>query len=231
RREPDVQLVRVTEATSQSFDALIFPGTKNTAEALRFIKAKGLDQVARRVLAGGGTVIGLCGGFQVLGKKILDPEGVESGAPELDGLGLLDVVTSFASKKITVGVTGVHLETGCPVEGYEVHMGRTNLGTGAVPLLEVQTAGESGKRKDGAVSGDGRVFGTYVHGLFDAPSFRRLFLNRLRTARGWSPLEPMHESSLDQELDRLADFLQAHIDLPAIDAIIERGVKAVTGDA
>ncbi|MBI3602951.1 MAG: cobyric acid synthase [Nitrospirae bacterium] len=230
RREPDVQLVRLSEGTDQPLDALIFPGTKNTVEALRFIKARGLDQVARRVLAGGGTVIGLCGGFQVLGKKILDPEAVESKTSEMEGLGLLDVATSFAANKITVGVSGVHLETGSPVEGYEVHMGRTNLGAGAVPLLEVQTTGESDKRKDGAASGDGRVLGTYVHGLFDAPSFRRLFLNRLRAARGWSSLEPMPESSLDQELDRLADFVARHIDLAAVDAIVERGVKAVTRD-
>lgn len=224
RREPDVCIVRLREMTDQPLDALIFPGTKNTAEALRFITTRGLDQVAGRVLAGGGTVMGLCGGFQVLGKKLLDPEGVESDEPELEGLGLLDVVTSFASEKVTVGVTGIHRESGCPINGYEVHMGRTSLGNDVAPLLEVQTGGDSIRRPEGAVSADGLVLGTYVHGLFDAASFRRRFLNRLRAARGWAPLDPMPGSSLDQELDRLADFVGKHVDLSAIDAIIEQGV-------
>jgi len=222
-REPDVHLVRLDGMTSLRLDALIFPGTKDTPHALNFVKARGLDQVARRVLAEGGTVIGLCGGYQMLGKWILDPHGVESAEPELEGIGLLDVVTSFAREKVTILVTGLHRETGCPIDGYEVHMGQTILQGRVAPLLLVKTAGESVERAEGAVSNDGRIMGTYVHGLFDAPLFRRMFLNRLREARGWSPLEVTTGSSLDQELDQLADFVQRHVDLAAIDAIIEQG--------
>lgn len=223
-REPDVRLVRLDGMTSVQLDALVFPGTKNTPRALTFVKARGLDQMARKVLADGGTVIGLCGGYQMLGKRILDLHGVESSEPELEGMGLLDIVTHFAREKVTVRVTGLHRETGCPIDGYEVHMGQSSLQSGAAPLLKIKTAGESVERAEGAVSDDGRIIGTYVHGLFDAPLFRRLLLNRLREARGWSPLETTTGSSLDEELDQLADFVQRYVDLAPIDTIIEQGV-------
>ncbi len=223
-QEPDVHLIRLNGTPSLRLDALIFPGTKNTAQALHFVKARGLDQVARNVLAEGGTVIGLCGGYQMLGTRVLDPYGVESVEPELEGIGLLDAVTTFAREKVTVRVTGLHRQTGCPVDGYEVHMGQTTLRSSMAPLLMVKTTGEAVERAEGAVSTDGRTMGTYVHGLFDAPVVRRMFLNRLRDARGWSPLEVAARVSLDQELDHLADFVQQHIDLAAIDAIIAQGV-------
>ena len=223
-REPDVRLIRLDEMTTSRLDALIFPGTKNTPHALAFVKARGLDQTARKVLAEGGTVIGLCGGYQMLGKGILDPLGVESFEAELEGMGLLDIVTRFAREKVTVRVTGLHRETGCPVDGYEVHMGQTCLSNRVAPLLMVKTAGELVERAEGAVSHDGRIMGTYVHGLFDVPLFRRMFLNRLREARGWSPFMVATGSVLDQELDRLADFVQRYVDLAAVDAIIEQGV-------
>jgi adenosylcobyric acid synthase len=223
-REPDVDLLRVKGMTDRRLDALILPGSKNTREALRFIKARGIELVARLVLAQGGTVVGLCGGFQVLGRKILDPEGIESAEAELDGLGLLDTMTTFEPEKVTVEAAGIHRETGCPVQGYEVHMGRTRLGKNVRPLLEVQRAGGTERYEEGAVSADGKVFGTYLHGLFDAPEFRRLFLNRLRGARGWSPLASGGHITLDQQLDGLADFIQKHVDLPAVETIIEQGL-------
>lgn len=222
--EPDVRLVRVAEPVGHRLDALIFPGTKNTAEALRFVKARKLDQVARQVLAAGGKVVGLCGGFQLLGKRILDPDRVESSEGELEGLGLLNVTTSFARDKVTVGVSGRHPASGSPVEGYEVHMGRTSLGAGAVPWLEVRAPGEAAMRSEGASSEDGLVLGTYVHGLFDAVAFRRVFLNWLREARGWAPLSVQPGTSPDEQIDRLVDFMAKHLDLAAIDAILERGL-------
>jgi adenosylcobyric acid synthase len=222
--EPDVHLVRLAGETAQPLDALIFPGTKNTAQALRFVKATGLDRVARRVAADGGTVVGICGGYQVLGKQIRDPRGIESPERELEGIGLLDVVTSFARKKILIQVVGSHRESGCPVEGYQVHMGRTRVGGGVLPLLDVQKPDGSLRWAEGAVSSEGRVFGTYVHGLFDTSEFRRIFLNRLRTRRGWGALEVQPDRSLDHELDELGDFVERHVDIRAIEAIIERGV-------
>ncbi len=222
--EPDVRLVRVAGPITHRLEALIFPGTKHTADALRFVKERKLHLVARQVLEAGGKVVGLCGGFQLLGRRILDPDQVESSAVALEGLGLLDVTTSFARDKVTVGVSGRHLASNCPVEGYEVHMGRTSLEAGAVPWLEVRVPGEAAVRQEGASSEDGLVLGTYVHGLFDAPEFRRVFLNGLRERHGWAPLPVQPGRSLDEQIDRLADFTAKHLDLAAIDAILERGL-------
>jgi adenosylcobyric acid synthase len=222
-REPDVRLVRVTGPIPAALDALIFPGTKNTPAALKFVKAQGLDQLATRLVDGGGLVMGICGGYQILGKWIRDPHGVESAEREMEGIGLLDVITGFARKKVLIQVTGVHRETGCPVRGYQVHMGRTRPGAGVVPLFDVENP-KSGRWPEGAVSADGRVLGTYVHGVFDAPLFRRAVLNRLRALKGWAPLDPQPDGHLDEDLDRLADFVAQHLDLALIEAIIEKGI-------
>jgi adenosylcobyric acid synthase len=224
-RTPDVQLIRVVNASAHPpLDALIIPGTKHTAQALHFVRDGGIDHVVKRVVDDGGIVMGLCGGFQLLGRLILDPDRVESTQPELKGLGLLDVVTTFEREKSTREVFGVHVETGCSVEGYEVHMGQTVIGHDMAPFLEIRTKGETVPRKDGAVSHHGRVIGTYVHGVFDAPDFRRVFLNRLRQRRGWASLPLTEELSLDRRLDALADFVENHLDLVAIERIIEQGV-------
>ncbi|MGQ0812236.1 MAG: cobyric acid synthase, partial [Nitrospiraceae bacterium] len=202
--ETDVHLLRVAGPTNQRLDALIFPGTKNTAHALRFVKTSGLDHVARRVVTEGGTVVGICGGYQILGKKIRDPRGIESQEREMEGLGLLDVVTSFARKKVLIRVIGIHRDSGSPIDGYQVHMGRTRAGREVVSLLEVEKPDHSRRWSEGAMSPDGLVLGTYVHGLFDAPQFRRTFLNGLRARRGWRPLDVQARRTLDQSLDDLA---------------------------
>lgn len=220
-RERDVRLVRVTGPILEPLDALIFPGTKHTAQALQFVRERGIDRVAEQVLSAGGTVIGICGGYQLLGRCIFDPDRVESSSATLEGLKLLDVETTFARPKVTRQVTGVHQTSGCLIEGYEVHMGRTVAGTGVVQLLEVQRRGEKERSSEGAVSSNGRVFGTYVHGLFDAPLFRRWVLNRLRTRHGWSGLEVQPVPSLDHDLDRLADFVAAHVDMDRVRATID----------
>ncbi len=222
--EPDLRLVKVRQENGQPFDALIIPGTKNTPEALRFIKNRGIDRMVRRVLGDGGAVLGICGGYQILGTRILDPHHVESAERELVGLCLLDVETSFERAKVTIEVTGVDPASGCPIGGYEVHMGRTTLGRQARPWLQVRSADDITPRSEGAVSVDGRVYGTYVHGLFDFPEFRRVVLNRLRAARGWPPIEARRDRALEETLDHLADFVAAHVDVGAIEAIIERGV-------
>ena len=223
-RTPDIQLIRVVEASEHPMDALIFPGTKHTAQALHFVKKRGLDRVAKRVVDDGGTVMGLCGGFQLLGRCILDPDRVESTEPELQGLGLLDVVTRFEREKTIREVRGIHVETGCSVEGYEVHMGQTVIGDDMSPFLEIRTHGETATRREGAVSHHGRVIGTYVHGVFDVPAFRRVFLNQLRQRRGWEPLPVTEELSLDCRLDMLADFVENHLNLGAIETIVAQGV-------
>jgi adenosylcobyric acid synthase len=135
---------------------------------------------------------------------------------------LLDAVTTFETTKVVRQVSGIHPTSGCPVEGYEIHMGRTVTACSA--WLHVRTEDEPELRPEGAVSTDGRIVGTYVHGLFDAPQFRRHLLNQLRAVRGWPELDPTPGASLDGELDRLADFVAHHLDIGAIESIIERGI-------
>ncbi len=225
RAEGDVELVRISGSEELLLDALILPGTKNTPQALRYLQDCRIDRLARRILAEGGTVVGLCGGYQLLGKRILDPYQIESTHKELMGLGLLDVETTFGPEKVTVQVTGIHRASGSPIEGYEVHMGRTVRGKGVEPLFDIQTFAGADVQTEGAVSDNGRVMGTYVHGVFDSSAFRRCFLNRLRSARGWSPVEPEAETSLDRELDRWAAYVERHLNFSALERIIGGGVR------
>jgi adenosylcobyric acid synthase len=157
-----------------------------------------------------------------MGQRILDPDGIESSLASLEGLSLLDVVTRFSRDKITVPVSGVHRVSGHPIEGYEIHMGQTVGEEQCAPVFEIRDWNGREPRPDGAMSADGRIFGTYVHGLFDAPLFRRWFLNTLRSARGWSALDSSQDASLDQRLDRLADFVATYLDMNRLDAIIDR---------
>jgi cobyric acid synthase CobQ len=221
--EADVELVRISGGAHCRLDALILPGTKNTSQALRYIRDQGIDRMADHVLAGGGTVVGLCGGYQLLGQWILDPDRVESSETKLKGLGLLNVETRFTHDKVTVQVTGIHRESGIRIEGYEVHMGQTVRGKKVEPLFDIQGFPDFDVRTEGAVSADGRVLGTYVHGVFDSSLFRRYFLNRLRGTRMWRALEPRSDSSLDEELDRWADHVAKHLDLATLEAMIEAG--------
>jgi len=223
RAEGDVELVRISGAEDRLLDALILPGTKNTPQALRYLQNGRIDRLARRILAEGGTVLGLCGGYQLLGKRILDPYQIESNDKELKWLELLDVETIFGREKITVQVTGIHRASGSPIEGYEVHMGRTIRDRGVQPLFDIQTSAKAEVRTEGAVSGNGRVMGTYVHGIFESSAFRRHFLNCLRRARGWRPIGPLAHTSLDQELDRWAAYVECHLNVPAIETIISEG--------
>jgi adenosylcobyric acid synthase len=214
--------------------AIVLPGTKSTIADLAWLRRLGLADAVRAAAAAGTPVIGICGGYQMLGRRILDPERVESTDEAVDGLGLLDAVTTFTAAKRTVRAEGELLgpdgdpgaageaasaaclgPAGTPVRGYEIHTGRTVLGPGAAPLLRLRSAGEA-EHLDGAAAG--AVCGTYLHGLFDHPALRASFLNGLRSARGLAP----RPASLPQadDLDRLADHVEAHLDPAALDAII-----------
>lgn len=208
QREPDVDLVYADRPVP--CDALIFPGTRETLADLAFVRARGFDRAAQETP----EVVGVCGGLQMLGRRIVD--GVE-GRGDVEGLGLFDAVTRFAASKRTVRVRGVQVATGEAIEGYEVRHGRTRFGPGRRPFARLE-GGE-----DGVVTARG--WGTYVHGVFDRPGFRRAFLNRLRARRGWGPLRPRHWSR-EAELDRLADAVDASVDLKTIEdlALERRGV-------
>lgn len=194
-------------------DLVILPGTKATVADLQWLQASGLGDALRNLWAGGRTtVLGICGGYQMLGTDITDE--VESATPgAVPALGFLDVSTTFASDKVTRRVTGTAL--GEAVEGYEIHHGRTNPNE---PWLALHDGPE------GATADDGRVAGTAVHGLFERDSFRRAFLRQVavRAGRDWDAGPPVSFSEArTRQYDRLADALEAHLDMHAIDSYLQ----------
>jgi adenosylcobyric acid synthase len=185
-------------------DLVLLPGSKSTIGDLQALIAAGWDIDLKAHVRRGGWVVGLCGGYQMLGKRLDDPEGTEGPAGSCDGLGLLDVTTVLSGAKTLTEVSGQDIATDTPVRGYEMHIGVTS-GPGLVrPMLLL------GSHADGACSADGRVMGCYVHGLFAADDFRHAFLDRLRK-RDASGLA--YDALVEGLLDGLADHLERHADL------------------
>lgn len=217
--EPEVGVRYVNRPEELGYpDAVILPGTKNTVDDLRWLYARGLAGAIDRLARAGVPVVGICGGYQMLGQEVRDEAGVESVAGVTPGLCLLPIVTSFEGEKRTVLVEGEAL--GVPVTGYEIHMGRTEYLPGAVPLVAL-TGETPATRPDGAIAG--QVWGTYLHGIFDSGRFRRRWLNGLRQRRGLPPL-PEEGAPLDLReaaLDRLADHVRRHLDMDRLRAILE----------
>jgi adenosylcobyric acid synthase len=209
RVEPCVELVMVLPGNPLPRDAalVILPGSKATRTDLAFLRREGwdIDILAHR--RHGGHVLGLCGGYQMLGRRIADPEGRESAPGKATGLGLLDIETVIGPEKQLREITGTDLASGMKVRGYEMHLGTTSGPGLARPMLDL------GGRPDGAISPDGRVAGCYLHGLFAGDAFRRAFLARLG-GDGSSGIA--YEAMIDGILDRLAEHLERHLDLAAL---------------
>ncbi|WP_305045445.1 cobyric acid synthase [Geoalkalibacter sp.] len=231
--EADVDLAYVSEAGSLAeFDLVILPGSKNTLEDLAWLQARGLAAEILAFHQAGGRVVGICGGFQMLGTRISDPGGLESSQGERTGLGLLDVATTLQGDKQTHLAEALPLPTatalgftpGEVLGGYEIHLGQSVRGAQTPALFRLRRRTDNQDIEDGARSADGRVWGTYLHGLFDNASARRALLGPLRKARGLS--DPKDSAScLDAELDRLADHLAAHLDLARIDALLHPDLR------
>jgi adenosylcobyric acid synthase len=207
--EPDVGLEMVPpgRALPGDSDLVILPGSKATIADLAFLRAQGWDIDLAAHLRRGGRVLGICAGFQMLGRSIADPLGVEGPAGTVaPGLGLLEVDTVMGGDKVLRESVGTDA-SGHPVQGYEMHMGRTAGPDAARPLLTLDG------RPDGARSADGRVSGCYLHGLFASDAFRAGFLDELRPGRtagaAWEP-------QIEAILDRLADHLERALDVAAI---------------
>ncbi len=209
RAEPDVELVMVRggEAVPGDADLVILPGSKATLADLAFLRQEGwdFDLIAHR--RRGGAILGLCGGYQMLGRRVADLEGREGPPACEEGLGLLELETVLAGDKRLAAVEGKDARDGLAVRGYEMHLGRTTGPDTARPLLLLANGPE------GAVSADGRVTGCYVHGLFAADAFRHAFLSRLRNRQS-SGL--VYEAEVEATLDRLAEHLAAHLDLDGL---------------
>jgi adenosylcobyric acid synthase len=206
-------------------DLVILPGSKGTVSDLGFLRETGLDRAITALARTGTPILGICGGYQMMGERILDPDGVESAQSETAGLGLLPATTTFAAGKRTVRVRAkVKAEEGpfasargASIDAYEIHMGGT-LHTGG-PIFELA---EDGKPvSDGCIAGNGLLMGSYLHGLFENESLRRALVDWLVERRGLPPLHHTQTvASRDAEYDRLAETLRQSLDLVALRRII-----------
>ena len=223
--EPDAALHYLTDpASAPALDVLILPGTKSTVSDLNWLRQAGWETALARHLRGGGWVAGICGGFQMLGHRILDPHGVESKIAESIGLGRLDFETVFERDKITAQVEGYEVSSGLAIRGYEIHAGHAVRAPGSEPLLRItRRDGAPREALEGCRSADGRVIGTSIHGLFDSAGFRRRFIDSIRSAKGLEPLgdapAPDYREVGSAEYDRLADVLIANTDFARIASI------------
>jgi adenosylcobyric acid synthase len=209
--EPDVDLVMVRPGDAIPGDAVlvIIPGSKSTRGDLAFLRQQGWDIDLLAHVRRGGHVLGLCGGYQMLGKSVADPDGIEGPAGDTPGLGLLDVTTMMTPEKSLTRVSAVHAETKHAIEAYEIHIGRTEGHDRARPFARIDGAAE------GAISTDGRVHGSYLHGLFTSDGFRRAFLARL----GVSASNESYSAKVESALDALAEHIEKHLDVEGILAL------------
>lgn len=206
-QEPNISLVmlKAGEVLPADADLVIVPGSKSTRGDLAYLRAQGWDVDLAAHHRRGGRVLGICGGYQMLGQMISDPDGIEGTLGDSAGLGLLDVVTQMTGDKRLTSVHAVHVDTELPFEGYEIHIGRTVGPDNARPFAHVDG------QPEGAQSSDGRVMGSYLHGMFSNDAWRGAFLNSLGVTASGS-----YSSGVEQALDDLADHVETFLDVEGI---------------
>ncbi len=235
KAEPEVRLEIIApgHALPGDADLVILPGSKAVMDDLAFLRQQGWDIDIAAHVRRGGRVLGICGGYQMLGRAISDPLGLEGAAGRtMAGLGLLDVETELGAEKITRRVLAEHVATGELMKAYEIHLGRTDGPDCARPFARIKQGPDAqvehamharshrpaalkragsaqAWREDGAISGDGRIMGTYLHGAFGTDGFRRAFLAALGAQR----FGESHARQVEEALDALAEHLARHMDL------------------
>ena len=223
RGEPDVSLEYLTRPPSSEDPPhlLIFPGSKSTVSDLTWLRQAGFDRYAAACMEGGAEILGICGGFQMLGGMIYDPNHVESEVAAVPGLSLLPTNTLFLPSKVTAQVKGVHLESGEPVTGYEIHAGRLQGSRRGKPVFKILERGGSDVQEwDGCQLPQKKIWGTYLHGLFESDRFRRWFLGRLRPLSVQPELSRRMNGALKEDpYDALADAVGPHLSLERIGEI------------
>lgn len=226
--EPDVAL-RYARSPGEltGADVVIIPGSKNTIEDLEYLRDAGFLPAFQQHIEQAKELVGICGGYQMLGREVCDPHTVESGGSG-KGLGWLDVTTELTQHKTTRQIEAIVLDQGAPTDmilsGYYIHMGKTQRMTGWPCFKIVQSRSAEPDIEDGARSRDGLIWGTYIHGVFDSPAFRRSWLNGLRQRKGYLPL-PLSVSTaaterLQGQMDRWADHLRQHVQWNSIAGMV-----------
>lgn len=219
-------------------DIVIIPGTKSTIEDLMFLRKRGLENQIKELHRRGKLIIGICGGYQMLGKLLKDPYHVENDLEQVEGMGLLDCDTTFELEKTTTQVKAVidenlhgYLEglSGKEVNGYEIHMGVTEKYQNSESFVTVnEKLGKKVNYTVGCVNKDGNVFGTYLHGIFDDIEFTRTLLNNIRKMKNLESVESKVTSFKEfknKEYDKLADFLREHLDIDKIYQIMNDSIE------
>ncbi|MEG0306596.1 MAG: cobyric acid synthase [Clostridium sp.] len=226
--EPDVS-VRYVETINEfkKPDLLVIPGTKNTLGDLEFLRNSGLFDVIKEY-GTTGKIIGICGGYQILGSRLEDPYEVETTLKSMEGLNLLPIKTVFEKKKVTTRVHGI-IEKGIigneqplNIYGYEIHMGKTELLNEGKDLIKITSSNNGDScHLDGIVNNQGNVIGTYIHGIFDGIEFRQHIVNDLRRTKGIQEKNSdTYEHMRDKELNKLADLVRSSIDMKKIYSIM-----------
>lgn len=208
----NLRYIKSGECLPEDTDIVILPGSKSTIADLEYLKSEGWQQTLEAHLNRNGQIIGVCGGYQMLGRKIYDPEHVESECDEIEGFGLLDIETEMASQKITENVIAETNVFAASVNGYEIHIGQTSGRDCERPFSVI-----NGKN-DGAVSLNGKVMGTYLHGLFTSDAFRE----KLLTSHGIASSETNYVQLVDDALNELANELDSLIDFDQLLKIASR---------
>lgn len=219
-REPDVRLRAVRAVRDWGDpDLIILPGSKSVAADLADLRANGLADRILEHARRGCWIFGICGGLQILGRRLLDPAGVESAEAAVRGLGLLAIETTLAPRKTLRRVDRAETPLGVPSAGYEIHHGRTTRAAEVLPLFRRARGEEDGEDADNGVCGYGRdrCWATYLHGIFDDDAFRRAFLDHVRRDIGLAPVgRVVAVYNVDRALDRLAAVVREHVDLQRI---------------
>ncbi len=210
-QEPGVSLTMIKpgQAVPGNTDLVIIPGSKSTRGDLAFLRKQGWDIDLAALARRGGRILGICGGYQMLGRSVRDPEGIEGQAGETAGLGLLNVETLMTPDKHLTRVTATHAASNTPMQGYEIHIGRTDGPDCARPFAHINGTPE------GAISPNGRITGSYLHGMFSGDAFRRAFLANL----GAAPSTYTYSADVDTVLDALAAHLEMHLDIDGLLAL------------
>ncbi|MBC8017886.1 MAG: cobyric acid synthase [Verrucomicrobia bacterium] len=221
--EPDVILSYVEMPEQlEALDVLILPGSKSTIADMYFLMERGIYDGIKSFK---GHIVGVCGGYQMLGQRVLDPSGIESAIKEATGLELLPVETEILLEKETHQALAYLEEAGLIIApdcngvmtGYEIHMGKTTHFGTPRPFARIFRRGETSVTiEDGTVSDNGRIFGTYLHGIFENPRFKEVYLNRIRLEKGMPQRRGSHKMPAQDPFDQLAEQLEQHLDIPKL---------------
>jgi adenosylcobyric acid synthase len=207
---------------AEGYDCLILPGTKNVMEDALWLARSGWKKRIQTFAKTGKPLLGICGGYQLLGERIMDPSSVESTKKSVKGLHLLPLTTSLETEKVVRKVIGTCLMNGKRVRGYEIHMGKSHVsGSIGEPFLRIHPPGRNQPWLDGWCVDRGKIAGTYLHGIFDSPGFRADYLNRLRRAKGLKQRAPRQgRNTRFHQYDRLADHFEKNCDLETVFSLI-----------